>query len=142
MPFDYSATNCTPTGLGGGDGGAFFALGSLILILGLLLAIYVDRRFYLKSRKSVQLIINSFGYFMYGLLGVAVAAIVYAVVMYFATPGAGKVPLWFIGIFLVGYIAICIIGYLIVRLKDRISQYESQFKDQEMPAVSFDGRTE
>jgi hypothetical protein len=143
MPFDsWSATNCTPTGLGGGDVGNSFLLGSLIIILGLLLAIYFDRAFYLKSRKSVMLIINSFRYFMWGMVGVIVLAIVRAVVLYFATQGVGKIPLSFIGICLVVYIAICMIGYLIVRLKDRISQYESQSDDQEMPVVSYDGRTE
>ena len=89
-----------------------------------------------------MLIINSFRYFMWGMVGVIVLAIVRAVVLYFATPGVGKIPLWFIGICLVVYIAICMIGYLIVRLKDRISQYESQSEDPEMPVVSYDGKTE
>ena len=56
------------------------------------------------------------------MVGVVVLAIVRVVVLYFATPGVGKVPLWCIGVCLMGYIAICMIGYLIVRLKDRISQ--------------------
>lgn len=140
MPFDsWSATNYTATG----SGDAYlFATVSLVfsIILGLLLAIYLDRSFYLKSRKSVQLIINSFRYFMWGLLGVAALAGIRAVVLYFATPGAEKIPLWFIGVCIVVYVAICMIGYLIVRLKDRISQYESE--DREMPAVSYDGRAE
>ena len=140
MPFDsWSVANCTATGSDGGN--LFFAM-SLIIILGLVMAIYFDRSFYLKSRKSVQLIINSFRYFMWGLLGVAALVGIRAVVLYFVTPGVGKIPLWFIGVCLVVYIAICMIGYLIVRLKDRISQYESQSEDPEMPVVSYDGRTE
>ena len=116
----------------------FIAL--LAAVTGLLVMIYVDRSVYLKSRRAVRLIFISIEYFMWGLVGVTVIVAIRAVVLYFATPGLGKVPLWFIGVCIVVYIAICMVGYLIVRLKDRISQYESE--DKEMPAVSYDGRAE
>ncbi len=140
MPFDsLSAANCTTSiSLGNPMISNLISIAILAAVTGLLVMIYVDRSVYLKSRRAVRLIFISIEYFMWGLVGVTVIVAIRAVVLYFATPGLGKVPLWFIGVCIVAYIAICMVGYLIVRLKDRISQYESD--DKEMPAVSYDGR--
>lgn len=106
-----------------------FASATGLIILALfLIGVYSSLPLYSKLRRIIELGIKSITYFLWGLLGIAAFGLIAYAIRYFSTPGDKIVSLLDIGKGIAIYLAICGLGYLIVRLKNRVKEHEDKIK--------------
>ena len=121
----YTSINSTTLQVDSGSGIALLVLAIIVTMLGLfLIGLYRSLPLYSKIRKIIEITVNSFYYFLWGLLGCGVLALIVTLVRYFTTPSPEKVPLWVVGLCIGAYILISTFGLFIVKFKNRIKEYE------------------
>ena len=121
MPY----TNTTALQVNSGVEIALLVSAITVVMLGLfLIGLYRSLPLYSKIRKIFEITVNSIYYFLWGLLGFGVLALIGTLVRYFTTPSPEKVPLWVVGFCIGVYILVSAFGYFIVKFKNRIKEYE------------------
>lgn len=121
----YASINSTALQVDSGSGIALLVSAIIVTMLGLfLIGLYRSLPLYSKIRKFFEITVTSFYYFLWGLLGCGVLALIGSLARYFTTLSPEKVPLWFVGLCIGAYILISAFGYFIVKFKNRIKEYE------------------
>lgn len=111
--------------------GTVVIIGIIAILLSLFIMTIGSLEGYLRIRKYIKFLINSFRYFLFGILSLIVLALPISVFYYFLKQAHNgnvaplKITLGLIG----GYILISIIGYLSKRfVYERIKKFEKKVK--------------
>ena len=130
------AMNVTNSAAAAFSGASWFSLVIIIGIAGILIAlvfsILASFKIYVKSRKALKFIINSFQYFLLGILFLVILAFPVGIFMYFYTQArdGNVMPLRYSVYIILGYIIISFLGWIFKKyVYERIKLFEVKIKE-------------